>query len=210
MTTFLNLVAVRARHLARAGDDRLVEMVGDRGRAEVPAGQGRREFDQPEGRRSRVHARRRASRAATAPRSIVMAFDEKGQADTLERRIEICRRCYRHPDRGSRLSGRGRHLRSQHLRHRDRHRGAQQLRPIDFIEATHWIRENLPHAQVSGGVSNVSFSFRGNDAVREAITPRSCTTRSRAGHDRWAIVNAGQLGVYDGNSSRAAASASRT
>jgi 5-methyltetrahydrofolate--homocysteine methyltransferase len=67
---------------------------------------------------------------------------------------------------------------------------------VDFIEATRWIRQNLPHAHVSGGVSNVSFSFRGNEPVREAIHTVFLYHAIQAGMDM-GIVNAGQLGVYD-------------
>jgi len=99
---------------------------------------------------------------------IVMAFDEKGQADSLARKIEICRAVLPPPGRGDRIPARRRRLRPEHLavatgieEHNNYGR--------DFIEATRAIKRDLPHAKVSGGVSNVSFSFRGNDAVREAI-----------------------------------------
>ena len=125
---------------------------------------------------------------------VVMAFDEKGQADTLERRLEICRRCYRllteeaglraediifDPNIFAVATGLEEHARYG----------------IDYIEATRWVRENLPHAQVSGGVSNLSFSFRGNDAVREAMHTAFLYHAVRAGMTM-GIVNAGQLGVY--------------
>ena len=94
----------------------------------MPAGQGHRQLDLDEGRRGRVPASRRARCAATAPPSVVMAFDEQGQADTCERKVEICTRAYRMLTERGRLPARGHHLRPQHLRHRHRHRGAQQLR----------------------------------------------------------------------------------
>ena len=126
---------------------------------------------------------------------IVMGFDERGQADTLERRIEICRRCYRilteqvglpaedivfDPNIFAIATGIEEHANYGR----------------DFIEATQWIRANLPHTRVSGGVSNISFSFRGNDAVREAIHTVFLYHAIRAGLSM-GIVNAGQLGVYE-------------
>ena len=126
---------------------------------------------------------------------IVMGFDERGQADTLERRIEIVRRCYRvltervgfapedivfDPNIFAIATGIEEHANYGR----------------DFIEATRWIRANLPQVRVSGGVSNVSFSFRGNDAVREAIHTVFLYHAIRAGLSM-GIVNAGQLGVYE-------------
>src|SRR4051812_3593895 len=126
---------------------------------------------------------------------IVMAFDEKGQADTLERRKEICGEAYRvlvdevgfpaediifDPNIFAIATGIEEHSNYG----------------IDFIEATRWIRENLPHARVSGGLSNVSFSFRGNNPVREAIHAAFLYHAIKAGLTM-AIVNAGQIGVYD-------------
>ena len=119
---------LRAGHCARAGDDRLVQVVGDRGRTQVPAGQGHRQFDQPQGGRgssSSQHARLvRAYGAAV----VVMAFDEKGQADTVERKVVDLRAFLQAADRAGRLSAGRHHLRSEHFRGRDRHRGAQRLR----------------------------------------------------------------------------------
>ena len=126
---------------------------------------------------------------------IVMAFDEQGQADTLARRQAICSRAYSlltdtvgfppediifDPNIFAIATG---------IEEHDRY-------AIDFIEATQWIRENLPHAKVSGGVSNVSFSFRGNDPAREAIHTVFLYHAVRAGMTM-GIVNAGQLGVYE-------------
>jgi 5-methyltetrahydrofolate--homocysteine methyltransferase len=126
---------------------------------------------------------------------IVMAFDEKGQADTLARRIDICRRCYRilvekvgfapedlifDPNIFAIATGIEEH--NNYGR--------------DYTEATRAIRRELPHAKVSGGVSNVSFSFRGNDAVRAAIHTVFLYHAIRAGMTM-GIVNAGQLGVYE-------------
>ena len=126
---------------------------------------------------------------------IVMAFDEQGQADSLARRKEICVRAYRlltetvgfpaediifDPNIFAIATG---------IEEHDRY-------AIDFIEATQWIRQNLPHAKVSGGVSNVSFSFRGNDPAREAIHTVFLYHAVKAGMTM-GIVNAGQLGVYE-------------
>ncbi|MEM0961447.1 MAG: vitamin B12 dependent-methionine synthase activation domain-containing protein, partial [Bacteroidota bacterium] len=126
---------------------------------------------------------------------IVMAFDEDGQADSFERRIEVCQRAYRilteevgmpaedivfDPNVFAVATGFEEHRRYA----------------IDFIEATRWIKQNLPHARVSGGVSNLSFSFRGNDVVREAMHSAFLYHAVGAGMDM-GIVNAGQLAVYD-------------
>jgi 5-methyltetrahydrofolate--homocysteine methyltransferase len=126
---------------------------------------------------------------------IVMAFDERGQADTLERRIEICRRAY------DLLTKRLNFPASDIIfdpnvltvaTGLDEHRNYA----VDFIEATRWIKENLPGARVSGGISNISFSFRGNNAVREAMHAAFLYHAIRAGLDM-GIVNAGQLAVYE-------------
>jgi 5-methyltetrahydrofolate--homocysteine methyltransferase len=127
--------------------------------------------------------------------AIVMAFDERGQADNYERRIEICTRAYRllteqagfapedivfDPNILTVATGLEEHNNYA----------------VDFIRATRWIKENLPHARVSGGVSNISFSFRGNNAVREAMHSAFLYHAIRAGLDM-GIVNAGQLAVYE-------------
>ncbi len=126
---------------------------------------------------------------------IVMAFDEKGQADTLERKTEICARAYRllteeigfppndiifDPNILTIATGIEEHNNYA----------------VAFIEATRWIKANLPGTRVSGGVSNISFSFRGNNAVREAMHSAFLYHAIRAGLDM-AIVNAGQLAVYE-------------
>src|SRR5574337_939339 len=126
---------------------------------------------------------------------VVMAFDEHGQADTLKRKIEICARAYRiltetvglppHDiifDPNILTVGTG-------LEEHNRY-------AVDFIEATRWIKKNLPYCKVSGGVSNVSFSFRGNNPVREAMHSAFLYHAIRAGLDM-GIVNAGQLTVYE-------------
>jgi len=126
---------------------------------------------------------------------IVMAFDEKGQADSLARRVDICRRCYRllvdtvgFPPEDIIFDPNIFAIATGIEEHNNYGR--------DFIDATRAIRSDLPHAKVSGGVSNVSFSFRGNDAMREAIHTVFLYHAIRAGMSM-GIVNAGQLGVYE-------------
>lgn len=126
--------------------------------------------------------------------AVVMAFDETGQADSFARKIAICERSYRmlvkevgfapediifDPNIFAIATG------------IDEHNNYA----VDFIEATRWIKAHLPYAKVSGGISNVSFSFRGNDAVREAIHTVFLYHAISAGMDM-GIVNAGQLGIY--------------
>ncbi len=126
---------------------------------------------------------------------IVMAFDESGQADTLQRRIEICQRAY------SILVDTVKFLPQDIIfdpnifpvaTGMDEHR----KNALDYFEATRWIKQNLPFAKVSGGVSNVSFSFRGNDTVREAMHAAFLYHGIKAGMDM-GIVNPGMLQVYD-------------
>jgi 5-methyltetrahydrofolate--homocysteine methyltransferase len=124
-----------------------------------------------------------------------MAFDEQGQADSFRRKTEICARAYRilvdevgfppediifDPNIFAIATG---------IEEHDNY-------AVDFIEATRWIKQNLPGAKVSGGVSNVSFSFRGNEPVREAIHTVFLYHAIKAGMDM-GIVNAGMVGVYD-------------
>ena len=140
--------------------------------------------------KQQAHLVRRYGAAA-----VVMAFDEQGQADTYERKIAICERAYRilvdevgfpaediifDPNIFAIATGIEEHNNYA----------------VDFIEATRWIKHNLPGAKVSGGVSNVSFSFRGNDPVREAIHTVFLYHAIQAGMDM-GIVNAGMVGVYD-------------
>jgi len=127
--------------------------------------------------------------------AVVMAFDEQGQADTYERKTQICQRSYNilvnevgfppediifDPNIFAIATGIEEHNNYA----------------VDFINATAWIRKNLPYAKVSGGVSNVSFSFRGNEPVREAIHTVFLYHAIKAGMNM-GIVNAGQLGVYE-------------
>ena len=127
--------------------------------------------------------------------TVVMAFDERGQADSLERKIEICARAYRI------LTGECGFPGSDIIFDPNILTVATGLEEhnnyaVDFIEATRWIKANLPHAKVSGGVSNISFSFRGNNHVREAMHSAFLYHAIRAGLDM-GIVNAGQLAVYE-------------
>jgi 5-methyltetrahydrofolate--homocysteine methyltransferase len=125
---------------------------------------------------------------------VVMAFDEKGQADSLERRKEVCARCYKilteqvgFPpediifDPNILTVGTGLEEHNNYA--------------VDFIEATRWIKQHLPRAKVSGGISNISFSFRGNNTVREAMHAAFLYHAIQAGLDM-GIVNAGMLGIY--------------
>ncbi|MCJ8211946.1 methionine synthase [Mucilaginibacter sp. RS28] len=138
------------------------------------------------------YARKIMSYGAAA---VVMAFDEQGQADSLERRIEICKRSYDilvdevgfppqdiifDPNILTVATGLEEHNNYA----------------VDFIEATRWIKQNLPYAKVSGGVSNISFSFRGNNVVREAMHSAFLYHAIKAGMDM-GIVNAGMLEVYE-------------
>ena len=126
---------------------------------------------------------------------VVMAFDERGQADTLERKIEVCARAYRilteqvgfppqdiifDPNILTVATGIEEHNNYA----------------VNFIEATRWIKQNLPLAKVSGGVSNISFSFRGNNPVREAMHSAFLYHAIKAGMDM-GIVNPGMLAVYE-------------
>src|SRR5262249_41282338 len=126
---------------------------------------------------------------------VVMAFDERGQADTLDRKIEVCARSYKilteragFPpqdiifDPNILTVGTGIEEHNNYA--------------VNFIEATRWIKANLPLAKVSGGVSNISFSFRGNNTVREAMHSAFLYHAIKAGMDM-GIVNPGMLTVYE-------------
>src|SRR5438552_2698214 len=127
--------------------------------------------------------------------AIVMAFDERGQADTFERRVEICRRVYDLLTKRAGFPANDIIFDPNVLTVAT---GLEEHRNygVDFIEATRWIKANLPGARVSGGISNVSFSFRGNNTVREAMHAAFLYHAIRAGLDL-GIVNAGQLAVYE-------------
>ena len=126
---------------------------------------------------------------------VVMAFDEKGQADSYERRIEICERAYNILTKEVGLPPQDIILDPNILTVAT---GIEEHNnyAVDFIKATKWIKENLPLAKVSGGLSNISFSFRGNNKVREAMHSAFLYHAIQAGLDM-AIVNAGQLEVYE-------------
>src|SRR6202451_675316 len=125
---------------------------------------------------------------------VVMAFDERGQADTVQRKLEICRRTYKlltevgvppedillHPNIFTVATGIEEH--NEYA--------------VNFIEASRQIKATLPYAKVSGGVSNISFSFRGNNVVREAMHSAFLYHAIQAGTDM-GIVNAGQLAIYE-------------
>nr|WP_039451220.1 methionine synthase [Pedobacter glucosidilyticus] len=127
--------------------------------------------------------------------AVVMAFDESGQADSLERRKEICKRSYdilvnevHFPPQDIIFDPNILTVATGLEEHNNY--------AVDFIEATRWIKQNLPHAKVSGGVSNISFSFRGNNPVREAMHSAFLYHAIKAGLDM-GIVNAGMLEVYE-------------
>ena len=194
MTTFLNLIAAEP-DIAR------VPIMVDSSKWEViEAGlkcvQGKaivNSISLKEGEDAFIERARLVRRYGAA--AVVMAFDEDGQADSYERRIQICERAYRilvdkvgfaaqdiifDPNILTVATGLEEHNNYA----------------VDFINATRWIKQNLPLAKVSGGVSNISFSFRGNDLVREAMHSAFLYHAIRAGLDM-GIVNAGQLEVYD-------------
>ena len=194
MTTFLNLIA------SEPDISRVPVMIDSSKWEVIEAGlkcvQGKavvNSISMKEGREEFVRHAKLARRYGAAV--VVMAFDEKGQADTLERRVEISRTAYGilvdevgfppedviiDPNIFAIATGIEEHANYGK----------------DYIEATRWIRRHLPHARVSGGLSNISFSFRGNDLVREAIHTAFLYHAIKAGLTM-AIVNAGQIGVYD-------------
>ncbi len=194
MTTFLNLIA------AEPDIARVPVMVDSSKFSVIEAGlkclQGKavvNSISLKEGEEAFIEHAKTVRRYGAAV--VVMAFDEKGQADTLERKTAICRRAYDilvnqvgfppediifDPNIFAIATGMEEH----------NNYGA------DFIAAARWIRENLPHAHVSGGVSNLSFAFRGNERVREAMHSVFLYHAIKAGMDL-GIVNAGQVAVYD-------------
>ncbi len=194
MRTFLNLVA------AEPDIARVPVMVDSSKFVVIEAGlkcvQGKpivNSISMKEGEEKFIHEAQIARRHGAAV--VVMAFDEKGQADTFARKTEICKRAYDilvgqigfppediifDPNIFAIATGIEEHNNYG----------------VDFIEATRWIRQNLPGAHVSGGVSNLSFSFRGNEPVREAMHSVFLYHAIKAGMDM-GIVNAGQMVVYD-------------
>ena len=194
MTTFLSLIA------SEPDISRVPVMIDSSKWEVIEAGlkcvQGKcvvNSISMKEGREEFVRHAKLARRYGAAV--VVMAFDEKGQADTLERRIEISRTAYSilvnevgFPPEDVIIDPNIFAIATGIEEHANYGR--------DFIEATRWIRRHLPHARVSGGLSNISFSFRGNDLVREAIHTAFLYHAIKAGLTM-AIVNAGQIGVYD-------------
>ncbi len=194
MVTFLNLVA------SEPDIARVPVMVDSSKFSVIEAGlkciQGKpvvNSISLKEGEQKFLHEARIARRHGAAV--VVMAFDETGQADTLQRKTEICKRAYDmlveqvgfppediifDPNVFAIATGLEEHNNYG----------------LDFIEATRWIRQNLAHAHVSGGVSNLSFSFRGNEPVREAMHSVFLYHAIKAGMDM-GIVNAGQMIIYD-------------
>jgi 5-methyltetrahydrofolate--homocysteine methyltransferase len=194
MTTFLNLIA------AEPDIARVPVMVDSSKFSVIEAGlkclQGKpvvNSISMKEGEEAFIAHARTVRRYGAAV--VVMAFDEQGQADTLARKCAICKRAYDilvekvgfppediifDPNIFAVATG------------MDEHNGYG----VAFIEAARWIRQNLPHVHVSGGVSNLSFSFRGNERVREAMHSVFLFHAIHAGMDM-GIVNAGQMAVYD-------------
>ena len=194
MTTFLNLIASEP-------DISRVPLMIDSSKWEIieaglKVAQGKsvvNSISLKEGEEQFIHHARLVKRYGAAV--IIMAFDEKGQADNYERRIEICKRSYDilvnevgfpaqdiifDPNIFPVATGMDEH----------------KLNALDFFRATKWIKENLPHAHVSGGVSNVSFSFRGNDTVREAMHSAFLYHAIKNGMTM-GIVNPEMLSIYD-------------
>ena len=194
MTTFLNLVASEPE-IAR-----VPVMIDSSKWSVIEAGlkcvQGKgvvNSISLKEGEEKFKHQARLVRRYGAAV--VVMAFDEKGQADSFERRVEVCERSYRiltrevgFPPQDIIFDPNVLTLATGMEEHNNY--------AVDFIRATHWIKQNLPRARVSGGISNISFSFRGNTAVREAMHSAFLFHAIKAGLDM-GIVNAGMLAVYE-------------
>ena len=194
MTTFLNLISVEP-DIAR------VPLMIDSSKWEIiEAGlkctQGKpivNSISMKEGESQFLAQAKKVCRYGAA--AVVMAFDEQGQADTLDRKVQICTRAYNllrdkldFPPEDIIFDPNVFAVATGIEEHNDY--------GVAFIEATRIIRETLPHAHISGGISNVSFSFRGNEPVREAMHTVFLYHAIKAGMDM-GIVNAGQLGVYD-------------
>ena len=196
MTTFLNLIA------AEPEVARVPIMVDSskwsvhRSRPEVRAGQGASST-----RSASRKAKRSSSRKARLVRRygaavVVMAFDEQARPTPIEHKVRICQRAYRLLTEEVGFPPRGHHLRPEHP-HRRHGIEEHNNYAINFIEATRQIkRDAAPARRSRGGVSNISFSFRGNDVVREAMHAAFLYHAIRAGLDM-GIVNAGQLAVYE-------------
>ena len=196
MVRFLNLIAAepdiaRVPVMIDSSKWTVIE-----GRPQVHPGQGRGEFHLAQGRRGGVPRRMRARCMNYGAAVVVMAFDEKGQADTLERKVVDLRAQLQAARRRSWTS---RPKTSSSIRTSSRSPRASRsttATALAFIEAAREIRKRCPHSHVSGGVSNVSFSFRGNEPVRQAMHSVFLYHAIQAGMD-FGIVNAGQLAIYD-------------
>jgi 5-methyltetrahydrofolate--homocysteine methyltransferase len=194
MTTFLHLVA------SEPDIARVPVMIDSSKWSVIEAGlkctQGKsivNSISLKEGEEKFLHQAKLIRRYGTAV--VVMAFDEKGQADTFERKIEVCRRSYRLLTEQADFPPQDIIFDPNVLTVAtgiDEHNNYA----VDFIRATKWIKENLPLARVSGGISNISFSFRGNNVVREAMHAAFLYHAIKAGLDM-GIVNAGMLEVYE-------------
>ena len=195
MTRYLQLLGQRARGRQGPLHGRLLQVGGHRGRPQMPSGQGHRQLHLAQRRRRRNSASNAATVLKYGAAAVVMAFDEQGQAATYDEKIRICERAYRilvdevgfppediifDPNILTVATGMEEHNNYA----------------VDFINATRWIKANLPHAKVCGGVSNISFSFRGNNKVREAMHSAFLYHAIAAGMDM-GIVNAGMLEVYE-------------
>ena len=194
MTRFLQLVAVRAGHRARAHHDRQLQVERDRGGTEVRAGQVHRELDLAQGRRGGV----REARAPRAPLRRGRDRDglrREGPGRLARAQDRDLRALLPHPHR-ARWASRPRTSSSTRTSSRwPRASRSTTTTGVDYLEAVAWIHRHLPHAKTSGGVSNFSFSFRGNEPVREAMHTAFLYHATKAGMTM-GIVNAGQLGVY--------------
>ena len=173
----------------------LLEVGGHRGRPEMPAGQGHRELDLAQGRRGEVPRARAAPCCATARRSWSWRSTNRARRRLTRRRSASASA----PTASSWTKSASRRRTSSSIRTSSPSAtGIEEHNnyAVDFIEATRWIKANLPHAKVSGGVSNISFSFRGNNDVREAMHSAFLYHAIQAGMDM-GIVNAGMLEVYE-------------
>jgi 5-methyltetrahydrofolate--homocysteine methyltransferase len=196
----------RARHRARAGDGRLLEVLGDRGRPQMRAGQAGGELDLDEGGRGGFIAHAKIVRRYGAA-VVVMAFDEQGQADTLERKT----RSARAPTTSWSTRSASRPRTSSSIRTSSRSRPAWRSTTATASPSSRRALDpqNLPHVHISGGVSNLSFSFRGNEPVRQAMHSVFLyhAIKGRHGHGH---RQCRQITVYDDRRCRSCARHART
>ena len=194
MTTFLNLIAAEPDIARVPVMVEFVEILGDRGGAQMPAGQAGGELDLDEGGRGGLH-RARQDRAPLRRRRGGHGLRRAGPGRHARAQMRDRQARLRHPGRPGRLPPEDIIFDPNIFAiatGMEEHNGYG----VDFIEAARWIRANLPHVHVSGGVSNLSFSFRGNEPVREAMHSVFLYHAIKAGMDM-GIVNAGQMAVYD-------------